>query len=61
MDPIVHNLRARAADLRRLATDLDREKLAAMTTTLPLDAVIETAPDILAGKVRGRIVVEVGG
>jgi acrylyl-CoA reductase (NADPH) len=45
----------------RLATDLDRAKLAAMTTTLPLDAVIAAAPDILAGKVRGRIVVEVGG
>lgn len=45
----------------RLATDLDRDKLAAMTTTLPLEAVIATAPDILAGKVRGRIVVEVGG
>lgn len=45
----------------RLARDLDRAKLAAMTTTLPLGAVIETAPEILAGKVRGRIVVEVGG
>lgn len=46
---------------RRLASDLDRDKLAAMTTTIPLEAVIETGERILAGRVRGRIVVEIGG
>jgi acrylyl-CoA reductase (NADPH) len=45
---------------RRLAADLDRQKLAAMTTTIPLEKVIETGAEILAGKVRGRIVVEIG-
>lgn len=44
---------------RRLAIDLDREKLAAMTKTISLKDVLEVAPEILAGKVRGRIVVEV--
>ena len=44
----------------RLAQDLDREKLASMTATHPLADVLALAPDILAGKVRGRIVLEVG-
>ena len=45
---------------RRLSLDLDRDKLAAMTTTIPLEAVIEAGERILAGRVRGRIVVEIG-
>lgn len=45
---------------KRLETDLDRSKLAAMTTEIPLSDVIEAAPGILAGKVRGRIVVKIG-
>lgn len=44
----------------RLAGDLDEEKLAEMTTTRPLTDVVDLAPDILAGKVRGRVVFEVG-
>ena len=44
----------------RLARDLDPEKLAALSTTIPYDQVIETAEKILAGKVRGRVVVEIG-
>lgn len=44
----------------RLASDLDRDKLAAMTTTIPLEDVVETGRAILDGKVRGRVVVEVG-
>ncbi len=45
---------------RRLASDLDRDKLAAITTTIPLESVIETGRAIVEGKVRGRVVVEVG-
>ena len=44
---------------QRLAKDLDLAKLASMTRTIGLKDVIGVAPDILAGKVRGRIVVEV--
>lgn len=44
----------------RLASDLDRDKLAAITTTIPLESVIETGRAIVEGKVRGRVVVEVG-
>ena len=43
----------------RLATDLDRGKLAEMTVTRPLSDVVALAPEILAGKVRGRVVLEV--
>jgi acrylyl-CoA reductase (NADPH) len=43
----------------RLARDLDAAKLAAMTTTIPLSGVRKAAEDILAGKIRGRVVVDV--
>ncbi len=44
----------------RLAADLDRDRLAAMTTTVPLDRAIETGAAILDGRVRGRVVVDIG-
>ncbi|MBP0580065.1 oxidoreductase [Labrys sp. LIt4] len=45
---------------RRLANELDRDKLDAMTSSIPFDEVRETAASILEGKVRGRVVVEIG-
>jgi acrylyl-CoA reductase (NADPH) len=50
----------RRAAWARLARDLDRSLLAAMTTTIGFDAIPATAEAILAGKVRGRVVVEIG-
>ena len=44
----------------RLAADLDRSALAEITVTRPLADVVALAPEILAGKVRGRVVLEVG-
>lgn len=44
----------------RLARDLDRDRLAAMTTTIGLDGVLEAGRQIVEGKVRGRTVVEIG-
>ena len=44
----------------RLARDLDHKKLAAITTVVKLDQVIGMGAEILAGKVRGRVVVEIG-
>ncbi|BBF91453.1 MDR family oxidoreductase [Blastochloris tepida] len=44
----------------RLAADLDRAKLAAMTRTIGLKDVEAAGRDILAGHVRGRLVVEIG-
>jgi acrylyl-CoA reductase (NADPH) len=44
---------------RRLASDLDQDKLAAMTSTMTLEQVIEAGQQIVQGKIRGRVVVEV--
>jgi acrylyl-CoA reductase (NADPH) len=44
---------------RRLAAELDRGKLAAMSAEISLADVITAAPDIVAGKVRGRLLVRV--
>lgn len=43
----------------RLAHDLDTKKLDAMTRTVSLDEASKMGPEILQGKVRGRIVVDV--
>jgi len=42
----------------RLARDLDRDKLAAITRTIGLADVFQAAEDILAGRVRGRLIVD---
>ena len=44
---------------QRLASDLDRGKLAEMTREIGLSEVIPTAGTILEGRVRGRIVVKI--
>lgn len=50
----------RVAAWERLDRDLDRAKLAAATTKIAFDDVIEVARGIVEGKVRGRTVVEIG-
>jgi acrylyl-CoA reductase (NADPH) len=45
---------------KRLESDLDRQKLAMITREISLSDVFGVAPDILAGRVRGRIVVKIG-
>ncbi|GBU16063.1 MULTISPECIES: MDR family oxidoreductase [Methylobacterium] len=49
----------RRAAWARLARELDREKLAAMTRTVSLPEIGGLAEEILAGRVRGRTVVEI--
>lgn len=44
----------------RLARDLDIAKLDALTITRPIADAVALAPEILAGKVRGRVVLEIG-
>ncbi len=44
---------------RRLARDLDKDLLAPITRTIGLEEVIATAGELLAGRVRGRVVVDV--
>jgi acrylyl-CoA reductase (NADPH) len=43
----------------RLARDLDPKKLEAMTHEIPLADAVATGADLIAGKVRGRVVVDV--
>jgi acrylyl-CoA reductase (NADPH) len=43
----------------RLAQDIDPARLDSITQVIPLAAAIDAAADILAGKVRGRLVVDV--
>jgi acrylyl-CoA reductase (NADPH) len=44
---------------RRLAADLDRAKLAAMTETIPLNQVFDAGARIVKGETRGRLVVTI--
>jgi len=60
VDSVMCPLVRRQEAWKRLATDLDRKKLEAMTTEIPLEGVMEVAPKILAGQVRGRTVVKIG-
>ena len=43
----------------RLARELDRTKLAELSTTIGFYKVMDTAAEILQGKVRGRVIVEI--
>jgi acrylyl-CoA reductase (NADPH) len=46
---------------QRLARDLPLDRLERMTRTVPLSALLEIAPKILQGAVRGRTVVDIAG
>jgi acrylyl-CoA reductase (NADPH) len=43
---------------RRIATELDHAKLSALSRTIGFDDIIASARDIVDGKIRGRVVVE---
>jgi acrylyl-CoA reductase (NADPH) len=60
IDSVMCPLPRRQEAWKRLETDLDRQKLAKITAEVPLSGVFEAAPRILAGAVRGRIVVKIG-
>ncbi|MEW6479647.1 MAG: MDR family oxidoreductase [Pseudomonadota bacterium] len=59
IDSVMAPLARREAAWAQLAKDLDRQKLAALTTETDLAGALEAAPRILAGQVRGRLVVNV--
>ena len=59
VDSVMAPLEKRVAAWDRLANELDAGKLERITQEISLAEVIGAAPDILAGKVRGRIVVNV--
>ena len=59
IDSVMCPLARREVAWRRLETDLDREKIAAMANEIELEEVIATGRRIVDGKVRGRIVVKI--
>ena len=59
IDSVMCPLPLRREAWARLAADLDRGKLQAMTTEVRLPEVLDVAPRIIAGQIRGRIVVKV--
>jgi acrylyl-CoA reductase (NADPH) len=59
IDSVMCPLELRKAAWSRLASDLDRAKLSDITQETSLDEVIGMGAKILAGQVRGRIVVKI--
>jgi len=59
VDSVMCPLPLRQEAWRRLETDLDRNKIAAMTSEIGLDEVIDAGRRIVDGQVRGRIVVKI--
>ena len=60
IDSVMCPLPLRVAAWRRLETDLDKSKIAAMTSEIGLGDVIAAGRRIVEGQVRGRIVVRIG-
>ena len=60
IDSVMCPIERRRSAWARLARDLDKAKLAEITSEIPLDEVPDRAAKILAGQVRGRIVVKIG-
>jgi len=59
IDSVMCPIEQRKIAWSRLARDLDRTKLAEITHEIGLDGVIDAGAKILAGQVRGRIVVKI--
>ncbi len=59
IDSVMCPLPRRKEAWKNLAKELDRRKLAAMIREIGLDEVITAAPEIVAGHVRGRLLIKV--
>ncbi len=59
IDSVMCPLPLRQEAWRRLETELDRDKIAAITSEIGLADVIDAGARIIAGQVRGRIVVKI--
>ena len=59
IDSVMAPKSVRIEAYKRLAADLDMKKLAAMSVRAKLDDVPHLANDIVAGKVRGRVIVDI--
>jgi acrylyl-CoA reductase (NADPH) len=61
IDSVRQPIPAREAAWDRLAREIDRDKLTAMTQRIGFADIPGAAQDIVDGKVRGRLVVEMSG
>jgi putative YhdH/YhfP family quinone oxidoreductase len=59
VDSVTAPMAKREQAWQRLARDLDLSKIAQMSTVEPMSKLPELAQDILAGKIRGRVVIDV--
>lgn len=59
IDSVMAPLAVRKPAWERLARDLDADKLEAVATDIKLADAIDVAKDVLAGKIKGRLVVDV--
>ena len=58
VDSVMQPKERRVEAWNRIAEDLDLNKLDAITTTIGFDEIIPTARNIIDGKVRGRVAVD---
>ncbi|TAM41594.1 MAG: oxidoreductase [Burkholderiaceae bacterium] len=61
VDSVMAPLPKRQRAWERLARDLDPALLESLTTEVPLSAAIAKAHDLMSGRLRGRVVVKIGG
>ena len=58
VDSVMASKALRTEAWNRIATDLDMKKLEAITTTIGFDDIVQAGRDIVEGKIRGRVVVD---
>ena len=58
VDSVMASKEKRMQAWKRIESDLDLDKLEALTTEIGFDQIIETATNIVDGKVRGRVIVD---
>lgn len=58
IDSVMAPMELRHEAWQRIGSDLDHAKLEALSTTIAFDDIIQAAHDIVDGKIRGRVVVE---
>jgi len=60
IDSVMAPKRLRIEAYERLVRDLDRDRLTRLSSTIGFDEIIPMADEILAGRVRGRLIVDIG-
>ena len=58
VDSVMAPMPLRLEAWRRIGTDLDHGKLASLSTVIGFDGILAAASDIIEGRIRGRVVVE---